>query len=451
VQKLYIKIVVAIWAVMILSAVAAIAVVRSSFSVGPSDSFGPINPSEIVSNIVEAGSMQTRGQGEAAFIEWFSSNAMFRNRLFVTIARDDGEILYESPAGSHPDNTIMKPTIPFEPVRIVRAEDEYLVKIVPVEAFRISPVQRSIARAAFQPQLLWLLLLIAIPVSVLLSVLIARYLVSPLRIFERAGTQLARGDLEVRVASELGDRGDEIAEFASNFDHMAGKIEGLVKAHQRLLRDVSHELRTPLARVLAAASLARKASGDGTAPEFDRIEQEVDRLDSMISRLLTYAHLDADEARISKAEVRLDRLVADIAEESRIEADAEHRQIVLDVMPFCTVLGDAELLRSCIENVLRNALRYTPPHSAVDVTLERTSLVSELTIRDHGPGVADEELEHLFKPFYQTDPAREPQFSGYGIGLAIAHKAIELHNGWIEAENAHDGGLLVRITLPLAN
>ncbi len=450
-QKLYIKIVVAIWAVMILSAGAAIAVVRASFSVGPDDSFGPINPSEIVSNIVEAGNMQTRDQGEAAFIDWFSSNAMFRNRLFVTIARDDGELLYESPAGRHPDNTIMTPTIPFEPVTVLRPEGKYLVRIVPVEAFRISPVQRSIARAAFQPQLLWLLLLIAIPMSVLLSVLIARYLVSPLRIFERAGTQLARGDLEVRVASELGDRGDEIAEFASNFDHMAGKIEGLVKAHQRLLRDVSHELRTPLARVLAAASLARKASGDGTAPEFDRIEQEVARLDSMISRLLTYAHLDADEARISKAEVRLDRLVADIAEESRIEADAENRQIVLDVMPFSTVLGDAELLRSCIENVLRNALRYTPPHSAVDVMLKRTSLVCELTIRDHGPGVAEEELEHLFKPFYQTDPAREPQFSGYGIGLAIADKAIELHNGWIEAENADGGGLLVRITLPLAN
>ena len=450
-QKLYIKIVVAIWVVMILSAGTAIAVVRASFSMSSDDSFGPINPSEIVSNIVEAGNMQTRGQGEAAFIGWFSGNAMFRNRLFVEITRDDGEVLYESPAGSHPDNTIAAPSFPFEPVAITREDGEYLVRIVPIEAFRVSPVQRSIARAAFQPQLLWLLLLVAAPLSVLLSVLIARYLVSPLRIFERAGTQLARGDLEVRVASELGDRGDEIAEFASNFDHMAGKIEGLVKAHQRLLRDVSHELRTPLARVLAAASLARKASGDGSASEFDRIEQEVARLDSMISRLLTYAHLDADEARINKAEVRLDRLVTDIAEESRIEADAENRQIVLDVMPFCAVLGDAELLRSCIENVLRNALRYAPPHSAVAVKLKRTSLACELTIRDHGPGVAEEELEHLFKPFYQTDLAREPQFSGYGIGLAIAHKAIELHNGWIEAENADGGGLRVRITLPLAS
>ncbi|MEM8814692.1 MAG: ATP-binding protein [Pseudomonadota bacterium] len=445
-QKLYLKIVVAIWTVMILSAVVAITVLRATPNAGASDTFGSMSPSDLLANLVKAGSFQTQGRGEAAFVNWFRENTMFGSRLFVTITRADGELVYESAAGGR-SAVAHLPRTALEPVTVRRIEGEYQVRVVPAATFGL---QRSIVRAAFQPQLLWLLLLIAIPLSVLLSVLVARYLVSPLRVFERAGARLARGDLQARVAPELGYRGDEIAEFASTFDRMAQKIEGLVKAHQRLLRDVSHELRTPLARVLAAASLARSAAEESSAPEFDRIEQEVGRLDGMISRLLTYAELDADEACINAVNVSLDRLVADIVEESRIEADADDRYIKLDIVSPCPVMGDAELLKSCIENVLRNALRYTPQHGRVEIVLRRTRLACELTLRDYGPGVPGEDLPHLFKPFYQTDTARAPQSGGYGIGLAIAHKAISLHKGWIEAENAEGGGLLVRITLPLA-
>lgn len=450
-KKLYLKIVVAIWAVMILSAAVAVAVLRASPAALARDARVPAGPEEVLGNLFDAASVATHDLGEQAFIDWFRSNRMLHDHLLFTVTTD-GRVVYESRPGSGLSSSSQR-TPAIRPFTVSRPEGTYQVRIAPRLEGRFGPfssVQRSIVRAAFQPELLWGLLLVAIPLSVLLSSLIARYLVSPLRVFERAGRQLAAGDLQVRVSSELGRRGDEIAEFASTFDHMAAKIEALVRAHQRLLRDVSHELRTPLARVLAATSLARNSASQVSATEIDRIEVEVDRLNGMIGRLLTYAELDAGEARIDRSALRLDRLVADIVEESRIEADAESRSIELGIDAPCTVQADARLLRSCVENVLRNALRFTPKDGSVDIDLRCTQAACVLTIRDYGPGVPEKDLPYLFKPFYRTDLARAPEFGGYGIGLAIAYKAIELHRGRISARNAADGGLLVKISIPFA-
>ncbi len=449
-QKLYIKIAIAIWGVMILSALVAIAVLRFGPGLLPEAAMRPSGPVATLAGIIEAGSGETEGQGEAAFIEWLRVNPLISRYLNLKVARSGGEVIFESTAGGADNATPVTSRMPA--ITITRAEGDYEVSFVPVFSDRFgpaTPVQRSLARAAFQPQLLWILLLTAIPLSLGLSVLIARYLVSPLRSFERAGAKLAGGDLRVRVAPELGNRGDEIAAFASNFDHMAGKIEGLVEAHQRLLRDVSHELRTPLSRVLAAASLARKAAGNVATEEFDRIEREVDLLNGMIRRLLTYAQLESGEARLCKEEVRLDQLLADVVERSRIEPAAEERRISQHIDVPCIVTGDPQLLTSCIENVLRNALHHTPKARPVEIRLRRKDESCALTIRDHGPGVGESELEHLFKPFYQTDVARAPQFGGYGIGLAIVHKAVAMHEGSIAVENATGGGLRVTIVLPL--
>lgn len=450
-QKLYIKIVMAIWIVMILSAAIAIALLRTNFGDQGRPGFGPIEPTQLLANIITAGSLQTYTEGEAAFIDWFRQNKALSSRVLVKVIRGDGRVVFVS--GDDVAEADARDPSVYKRISVSRAEGEYEILVAPRNMPRnfgpVSHVQRSIVRAAFEPHLLWWLLLVAVFLSVLLSVVLARYLVSPLRTIELAGKRLARGDLHVRVSPKLGRRRDEIADFASAFDHMASKIEGLVRAHQQLLRDVSHELRTPLSRVLAAASLARKASADSAAGEFDRIDQEVGRLDAMIGQLLTYAQLDADEARLSESTVHLDQLLREIVDDSRVEADAHDRQIRLDVAAACTLSGDAELLRSAIENVLRNALRHTPAGSSVDIVLERASSGCELTIRDYGGGVSAEDLPHLFEPFYRTDAARSPQLGGSGIGLAIALKAIKLHGGWIEADNHESGGLLVRITLPV--
>jgi len=434
---------------MFLSAAIAITVLRSASSHGPpEETFGrPIQLKRIAA-YVEVGSVETAGQGEAAFLDWIRGNPMLTNRGSVEVARSDGEVIFVSDTNGQLVEARSGHSAPL-PFTISRAEGDYQVSVLPANFGRFGTVQRTIVRAAFQPQVVWLLLLVAIPLSVGLSMVIARYLVSPLRVFERAGVQLASGDLAVRVSPELGNRGDEIADFASTFDQMAARIEGLVQAHQRLLRDVSHDLRTPLARVLAAASLVRKATDGVAVGEFDRIEREVSLLDGMISRLLTYARLDAGDGALNVTKIRLDSLVVEIVDESLIEVEADDRPIAIDIRAPCTVNGDLQLLTSCIENVLRNALHHTPPHCPVNIELNCAHGMCVLTVRDHGPGVPEDDLLHLFKPFYQTDPARAPQFSGYGIGLAIAYKAMELHDGSIEAKNAADGGLLVTITLPL--
>lgn len=450
-QKLYIKIAVAIWTVMLLSAVIATFVLR----MGPALVPGPITPTgpaETLAEMIASGSDLTRGQGEAAFIDWLRNNPLIAKHLKLKVARGDGEVVYESVVEGR-GKAAASVVLPMPSVTVVRAEGEYEVSFLPVFTSRFGPttsVQRTLARAAFQPGILLLLVLTAVPLSVGLSLLVARYLVSPLRSFERAGARLAAGDLQVRVSPELGNRRDEIAAFASNFDHMAAKIEGLVEAHRRLLRDVSHELRTPLSRVLAAASLARKAVGDGVAAdEFDRIEREVDLLNGMIRRLLTYVQLESGEARICLEDVQLDQLLADIVDRSRIEPAAEDRRISLRSDVPCIVGGDPWLLTSAIENVLRNALRHTPKTRPVEIGLRRDGDTCLLTIRDYGPGVPEDELEHLFKPFYQTDVARAPQSGGYGIGLAIVQQAIAMHDGTIVVENAVGGGLKVSIELPL--
>ena len=453
-QKLYLKIVVAIWVVMILSAAVAVLLLRLYPGTTAPGDRGSKPPMAMLSDIIESGHRLTEGRGEAAFVDWFRGNPLFADRLYLRILRADGTVVYESMSRDG-STTVAPESIFADPIIVARESGDYTIRVAPgaiADRFDgVTSVQRSIARAAFNPQLLWWLLLVAVPLTIVLSIAVARYLVSPLRVFERAGRQLALGKLHVRVLPHLGQRSDEIAEFASTFDHMASKIEGLVQAHQRLLRDVSHELRAPLARVLAAASLARKASGDDAASEFDRIDTEVGRLDRMISRLLSYARLDSGEARVTPSVLRLDRLLQTIVDDARIEADHERRRIEVIIGAPCRIFADSQLLRSGIENVLRNAIRHTPEGGSVIVELQASESDCELTVRDHGPGVADEDLPHLFEPFFRTPTSRIPGPGGYGIGLAIARKSIELHAGTISADNAREGGLRVRISLPLHN
>lgn len=207
---------------------------------------------------------------------------------------------------------------------------------------------------------LLLILGIAIPISVLLSVLIAQYLIRPLKSFELAGTRLAEGDLSARISPSVSRRGDELGDFASTFDHMAERIESLVNSHKELLRDVSHELRSPLARLQASLSLARQRTGGAVDAEMDRIELEVERLDNLIGKLLTFARIDSKQLPVEKEPVNLDWVLTDVIGDALIEAAVDEKNVVLTETSKLRVLGDAELLASCFENIIRNAIRHTP-------------------------------------------------------------------------------------------
>ncbi|GAB4258272.1 MAG: HAMP domain-containing sensor histidine kinase [Deferrisomatales bacterium] len=289
----------------------------------------------------------------------------------------------------------------------------------------------------------------ALLVTGLVSYLLARSLSAPLRRLRRATQALAGGDLSVRVAAEVGSRRDETAELARDFDRMAERIEELLAAQKRLLRDVSHELRSPLARLAVALELARRRAGPSAADALDRIGREADRLEELIAHLLTLTRLEDLERPVVRDPVELRGLLEGVVRDADFEARARGTAVTLDAGEEVAVAGHPELLRWAMENVIRNAVRFTPEGTAVDVRLTRDGTRARVTVRDRGPGVPEEALDRLFDPFYRVGEARERPRGGAGLGLAIAARAVSLHAGTVQAVNREEGGLEVRLELPV--
>jgi two-component system sensor histidine kinase CpxA len=271
----------------------------------------------------------------------------------------------------------------------------------------------------------------------------------------RAATQLlAAGDLTARAGNPKSRRHDEIAGLVRDFDTMAGRLETLVKAQSRLLNDISHELRSPLARLNVALGLARQRSGPESASMLERIELEASRLNELIGRLLTLARLEDGEQRVPTTPVPLGEVVLNVAEDAEFEAQARHCHVRSDIPPGgWEVRGQVSLLHSAIENVVRNAIRYTREGSTVEIHLEKieSSNAAEavVSVTDCGSGVPPDALEKLFQPFYRLDDDRGRQTGGVGLGLAITERAVRFHGGRVAAFNRAEGGLLVEIHLPL--
>jgi two-component system sensor histidine kinase CpxA len=285
--------------------------------------------------------------------------------------------------------------------------------------------------------------------AVVLCYLLALYITSPIRKLSEATHRLADGELKTRVAPRVGRRHDEIADLARDFDEMAERIESLITSQLRLNRDISHELRSPLARLNVALEIAKQKSNPETAPILERIEMESTRLNEMIGRLLTLARLESGAEEVERVRVDLAELVRDVAADADFEAQAKDRYVQVSAADKCTVIGSENLLRSAIENVLRNAVRYTAEGTIVDVRLAATDGHAKVSIADHGGGVPEDELANLFRPFYRVGEARERKTGGIGLGLAIAERAVKAHKGTITAQNLN-GGLMIEIGLDTA-
>ncbi len=286
-------------------------------------------------------------------------------------------------------------------------------------------------------------------ISGLVAFLLARYLTRPIRRLRLATRRLAGGDTKVRVAPEIGRGRDEVAALAREFDEMAERIDTLLEAQHRLLRDVSHELRSPLARLHVALELARRKAGEQAAPPLDRIERETERLSELIGEILTVTRLESDGAQVERAPVDVAALVSDVVEDAEFEASNRGRHVVLAGAADASVEGNREVLRRAVENVVRNAARLTDEGLTVEVAVTREGEARvQITVRDRGPGVPEGELEDIFRPFYRVGTARDRKGGGTGIGLAITDRAVRLHGGRVEAKNAEGGGLRVTIDLP---
>jgi len=291
---------------------------------------------------------------------------------------------------------------------------------------------------------------LAILVSGIVCFAVARYLARPLERVRDASYRLAAGDLQARVGPSVGARRDEIGDLVRDFDAMAARIEALVHAQGQLLSDISHELRSPLARLNVALELARRKAGPDAHVDLDRIEREADRMNDLVGRVLALARAEGNPASDATAPVEIGDLVRHVTEDADYEAERQQKSVTLRVAAEPTVNGDAHLVASAVENVLRNAVRYTPERTTVEVVVDATDREAVITVRDHGSGVPPAELERIFAPFHRVEPARPRESGGVGLGLAIARRAIAVHGGRISAENVPDGGLRVIIRLPLA-
>jgi signal transduction histidine kinase len=279
---------------------------------------------------------------------------------------------------------------------------------------------------------------------------LARYVTRPLGVLRGATRALARGDLAVRVGASVGHGTDEFTELGRDFDRMAERLDALVTAERRLLRDISHELRSPLARLNVALGLARQQAGDDHGA-LDRIEREAERLNTLIGQLLMLARMESGATPAVRETIDLLGIVHEVVDDAAFEAKGRGRTVELvEGCDDAMVAGDPELLRSAVENVVRNAVRHTREGTCVEVGMRRdASGHVRIRVRDHGPGVPDAALPYIFQPFYRLGDARDRGTGGVGLGLTIVDRTIRLHDGTVRAANAPGGGgLVVELTLP---
>jgi len=291
--------------------------------------------------------------------------------------------------------------------------------------------------------------------AAVVSLLLARWLGAPIRALRAATERLAAGPSGVRVGPSIARTAEaEVRALAHDFDRMAERIEDLLESRERLLRDVSHELRSPLARLAVALELARETAGPDARSALDRIAKESERLEDLVAHVLAMAKLDhASSVPDRTARVPLHDLLAEIHGDAAFEAKSRGRDVALTRVDPVEVRGSEEILRQAIENVVRNAVRWTAEGTSVEVSLVEVpgdSRTARLEVRDHGPGVPAGALEGIFRPFARVDPSRERASGGAGLGLAITERAVRLHGGRARAGNADDGGLVVTIELPVA-
>ena len=282
---------------------------------------------------------------------------------------------------------------------------------------------------------------------------LARQITSPIDKLRAATRELANDHLATRVDRTILSRGDELADLGNDFDRMAERIETLVGAQRRLLSDVSHTLRSPLARLNLALGLARQQANPEVFGHLDRIERETDRLNKLIGQLLTMARVESGLDQGAQKLFDLGTLVEEVAADGDYEARSRQCVVQLRQPAPCMVEGVREMLRTAVENVVRNAVHHTAERTPVEIGLDCLDAESDpravITIRDHGTGVPESALGDLFTPFHQVPDAAHVAADSTGLGLAITERAFRLHGGAVAAANAPGGGLVVTLQLPM--
>jgi len=296
---------------------------------------------------------------------------------------------------------------------------------------------------------------VAIVVCGVTTFVLVLLLIRPIGRLRVAAGKLANGELATRIPRPDGETrlfgGDEIEGLVHDFNYMAERLEHLVGAQKILVRDVSHELRSPLARLSVALELAREEAPAAMTEHLKRIEREAARLNLLIGQLLRLSAMESTDASAFTEVFPLNGLVENMLPD--VEFEAQQRTCTIRVVDQCDcmVQGSPELIYRAIENIVRNAVRYTREQSVVELKISCEQRMVVLDVSDSGPGVPESELDNIFRPFYRIDNARQLDTGGFGVGLAIADRAVRLHHGELRARNRPEGGLIVSMRLPCQN
>lgn len=290
----------------------------------------------------------------------------------------------------------------------------------------------------------------AILISGLISYLLALYIIKPIMLLRQATQKLASGDLSIRVQDDIKGRHGEVSLLAQDFDNMADKLERTISSHKHLIQDISHELRSPVARLQLALELSKKRLNiSDDQVDIQRIEKECEQINTIINTLLNLPAYELEPSLAFMDEVNISELLQDIC--SDLNFSTPDKPIVFEnhTQSEFTLSANGQLLRSAIENVLKNAQYYHQGANSIAVSLTHKQNELEILCCDDGPGVDPVQLEEIFKPFYRISQARDRSSGGYGLGLAISKRTIELHNGRIHAHNRTPHGLCVSMILPM--
>jgi two-component system sensor histidine kinase CpxA len=335
---------------------------------------------------------------------------------------------------------------PRTPLRLEAFRNEVMVAFdTPINNAHFVAVAILRGRANGPPPILWWQFAVAAVVSAVTCLLLTRYFIDPIRKLQRSTESFGQGNLSSRPDVSLLDRRDELGDLSRTIGQMSTRISTLLSSQKNFLIQVSHELGSPLSRLNVALALARRKATPAIIPELNRIQGDSSELNSMVQQLLRLARLESGLEQEEEEVYSLSELLQQVCLDSQFIAEQTSKQVHLLSSPQITLRGYRELLKRALDNVLRNAIRFSPAGDRVEVdVLSRPNGLVVIQVRDNGAGVQNDKLDSIFEPFVRASSDR----SGAGLGLAIARQAVHANRGTIRALNRLEGGLLIEVSLP---
>lgn len=443
--------------IVIFSVIAATTVVVHQLQ--PEPEYSPMNQRHLTHLTKKARFLANKTQWVSDPETTFKQPAFSRHRPFIVVSRDKHKTFSNVPLPRSINkrqifrlaNSAYPQVVHFGDLRI-EGPVAFSVDAQEYHLFSLHLPRSRTPSARIRDLPIWLRIVLPLILSAILSYLLARSLANPILKLRGSTQELAKGNLDARCIS-VSARQDELGKLGQDFDSMAEKISALVSAQQRLLGDVSHELRSPLARLRLASGMLLDANDTGKERLLAQIERESERLDNMLSDVLRLSRLENQLKLPESQPIEINEFLRLLVGDLQIEAEADQKHIISKFDGHHTIQGNPPLLASALENVLRNAIKYTEPTTNVIVNLSRSDNTQgiNITIEDFGTGIDTENVERIFEPFYRESTSRTRQTGGTGLGLAISKRAILQHGGQITAQNAPThSGLIVTIFLPLS-